>query len=89
MDERPEERQIIDLQGVESEEGEIKFTHTHQAPQKSSQPFGGLVKSVLGIALGVAIFLLLITFFVYVIIPLIAILILWSLITGLLGRRKF
>lgn len=76
------DRQIIPLEKTETEEGEIVYTRTSSAPVKSSA-LNVFVLKVLGLALGVALFLLFLAFFVYIVIPLIFLGILWFLIQKL------
>lgn len=78
-------QEIIELHGVETDEGEIKYTR-RQPAKKTSGSLDGLIKGVLGIAIGVALFLVLVTFFVYVFIPLVVIILLWSLLSRLFKK---
>ena len=63
-------KQIIEMKRTESGEGEIRYTRVTKLPGK------GLLARIFGIAVGVAVFIALATFFIYVVLPVIALLIL-------------
>ncbi len=77
-------KEIIELRPERPDEGEIRYTYSAKI-QKAS-PLNALALKVFGILLGVALFLLFIFFFVYVILPVIAILLIWAFIRNLLRK---
>jgi hypothetical protein len=78
------DRDIIEMKGERGDDGEIRYT---SAPPRPPARRPGLVSQVLGIAAGVAIFLVLVFFFVYVVIPLVLILIAWATLKNVFRRR--
>ena len=71
-------RDVIEMKGESGDEGEIFYTASPSPrPRKS---YEGFLAKVLGAALGVGIFLALIFFFVYVVLPIVAILIIWGIL---------
>lgn len=81
------DREIIDLTPEKPDEGKIRYTYSGKPqPPQGPDPFWGLVKQVLGLAIGVGIFLLLLFFFVYVILPIIAIVLVWMFLRNLFRK---
>lgn len=79
-------RDIIEMKGEPDDEGEIFYT---ASPTPSPRrPHGGFLAKVFGVALGVGIFLALVFFFVYVILPIVAILIIWGLLQNVFRSRR-
>ena len=78
------DKEIIDLHPEKPDDGEIRYTYSSISSQRK-EPANFLTK-VFGIALGLALFFLFIVFFVYVILPLIAILLVWMLLRNLFRR---
>ena len=75
-------RTIIEMKPETGDDGELRYTRSRaRAPIKKGGP--NWVMRIFGMALGVAIFLCLIFFFVYVILPLIAIILLWFIIKSI------
>ena len=79
------DKEIIDLKLEKPDEGEIRYTYSSKPP-KGNDPVLALAKRVLGVLIGVSVFALLIFFFVYVILPIIAIVLIWVLLKGLFRK---
>jgi hypothetical protein len=79
-------RDIIEMRGESGDEGEIFYASS--GPPRPRKPREGFLTKVFGIALGVGIFLALIFFFVYVVLPVIAILIIWGLLQNIFRARR-
>ncbi len=86
LDTRPDD--VIDMTPT-NREGEVVFESasapTPQPPWLVKLKFWGL--AAIGIGIGVAFFLFFLTFLLYVVLPLTAILILWNLIRGPRSHR--
>ena len=72
------DKQIIEMHLSEGDDGELHYTQEHSIQRRSALSYW--IIKLLGFALGVAAFLFMIVFFVYVIIPIVAILIIYSLV---------
>jgi len=70
-----EERRIVDLKPEPAEEGEILYDRP-----KAPSPWRGFAVKIVGIAAGVALFLVLLTLFVYVVVPVVAVLVLFAIL---------
>ncbi len=79
-------RDIIDMKGELGDEGEIFYAAS--PPGRPRKPYGGFLAKVFGVALGVGIFLALIFFFVYVILPIAVILIIWGILRNVFRPRR-
>ena len=79
-------KDIIEMHASKDSEGELRYVSAQRVLRPSSG--SGWILKILGVALGVAIFLLLISFFVYVIVPLVLILILYSLLRNILKPHR-
>lgn len=79
-----DKKDIIELHPERTDEGEIVYTKKVVSRSAGSN----FAVKVLGVAVGVAIFLVILFFFVYVLLPIAAILIIWSILKGLFGRRR-
>jgi hypothetical protein len=78
-------RDIIEMKSESGDEGKIFYASSSFArPQKRG---GGFLAKVFGVALGVGIFLLLVFFFVYVVLPIAAILIIWGILRNVFRPR--
>ncbi len=76
-------RTIIEMKPETGDDGELRYTKARaRGPAKKKAAPNWLLR-ILGTALGVAVFLCLIFFFVYVILPLIAIILLWFIIKSI------
>jgi hypothetical protein len=76
-----DEKNIIEMKSEETDTGEILYTQTSIPRRENDSP--AFFSKIAGIAVGVAIFFLLITFFVYIILPIIAIFLIWALIKNI------
>lgn len=75
-------KEIIELHPEKADKGEIRYSFSSKPPDKPG-PFNGLLAKILGTALGIGVFLFLIVFFVYVVLPLIAVVIVWFLLRSI------
>ena len=78
----PDNKKIIDLKAEKTEEGEIFYTQ-QAPPSHPAFDWRGWTFKIVSLAFGIAVFLFLLTFFIYVVIPLILIIILWNFIRKL------
>lgn len=78
-----DKKEIIELHPERGDEGEIIYTK--KVVSKSGG--GGFAAKVFGIAVGVALFLVILFFFVYVFLPIVVIFIIWSIIRNLFRPR--
>jgi len=78
------DKQIIELRREKPDQGEIRYTFSPMPPGRNSSVHW--LEKVFGIALAAGIFLLLLFFFVYVVLPIIAIILVWTLIRHLFRR---
>ena len=79
-----DDKQIIELHPEKPDDGEIRYTYSSIPPKVATS--SNFLTKIFGIALSVALFFLFIVFFVYVILPLIAILLVWMLLRNLFRR---
>ena len=80
-----DDREIIEMRPSKGDDGELRYTQS-RSPRRKNNFSQGFLK-LLGIAIGVAFFLFLIVFFVYVILPLILIFILYVVIRNIFKPR--
>ncbi len=78
-------RDIIEMKGEPGDEGEIFYTSSSYV--RPGKPQSGFLSKVFGVALGVGVFLLLVFFFVYVVLPIAAILIIWGILRNVFRTR--
>ncbi|OIO37662.1 MAG: hypothetical protein AUJ72_04125 [Candidatus Omnitrophica bacterium CG1_02_46_14] len=81
----PNDHSIIEMRASKDSEGELHYIFAKPSRKKSGL-CGWFIK-ILGVALGVAAFLLFVFFFVYVVIPLVLILILCMFVRNILQLR--
>ena len=79
-----DDSRIIDLEREGPDESQPRYA---RGPRRGPSSFQKLTVGVLGVAVGVALFLAFLTFFIYVLLPLMAILILWSMLKGAFRSR--
>lgn len=78
--------EIIEMHPTEDDRGELRYTQGR--PTRKGGLLSGWIVKILGIALGFAIFLVLIFFFVYIVLPLILIVTLYLLIKNIFKIRR-
>ncbi len=79
-------KEIIELRPEKPDQGEIRYTYSGR-PAFRQGSLQKLIAQVFGIVFGIATFFLLLFFFVYVLLPLIAIFVVWLLARNLLKAR--
>ena len=78
-------KQIIELKPETTEEGKVEYTRSKSSvPSRGSQTFS----RILSAALGIGFFLLLLSFFVTIILPLIALFILWVILRDIINSFR-
>ncbi len=79
------DKEIIELRPEKPDEGEIRYTYSaSSAPSRSSQ---NLLKKIFGFFVGVGLLVLFVLFFVYVILPVVAVLLIWMLVRNLIKSK--
>jgi len=81
----PDDRQIIELRPEKPDRGEIRYRYSGGQPSKPS-PLSAFAWKIFGVLTGVALFLLFIFFFVYVVLPVIALLLIWMFLRNLFRK---
>ena len=83
---KPPAGDILEMESSGGDDGRIVYaSKKHRSPRRAA--LGAWLVRLVGIALGVGFFLLVIFLFVYVVVPLAVILVVCFLIRGLLVRR--
>ncbi len=79
-------QEIIDLKPEKPDEGELRYTYARRTSVTRTAPESFLARAA-GALIAAGVFFLILFFFVYVILPVIAIFLIWMFVRGLFGRR--